>query len=106
MTSPECDAKNSGFSGTLYPCVPGHEIVGHVSAVGSEADHPNVRFHFTPTGASWLNMIEAWFGILTRKSVRRGSFPSVRSLVQHIGTASTWDGPPHVAYDFDPDFRA
>lgn len=48
-------------------------------------DHPNVRFHFTPTGASWLNMIEAWFGILTRKSVRRGSFPSVRRLVQHIG---------------------
>ena len=28
------------------------------------------------------------------------------SLVQHIGTLSTWDGPPHVAYDFDPDFRA
>lgn len=47
-------------------------------------DHPNVRFHFTPTGASWLNMVEAWFGILTRKSVRRGSFPSVRRLVQHI----------------------
>lgn len=46
--------------------------------------HPNVRFHFTPTGASWLNMIEAWFGILTRKSVRRGSFASVKSLVQHI----------------------
>lgn len=47
--------------------------------------HPNVCFHFTPTGASWLNMIEAWFGILTRKSVRRGSFVSVRGLVQHIG---------------------
>ena len=46
--------------------------------------HPNVHFHFTPTGASWLNMIEAWFGILTRKSVRRTSFPSVRSLVRHI----------------------
>jgi len=46
--------------------------------------HPNVRFHFTPTGASWLNMIEAWFGILTRKSVRRGNFVSVKSLVQHI----------------------
>lgn len=49
------------------------------------ADHPKVHFHFTPTSASWLNMIEAWFGILTRKSVRRGSFASVRSLVQHIG---------------------
>lgn len=47
-------------------------------------DHPNIHFHFTPTGASWLNMIEAWFGILTRKSVRRGSFVSVRGLVRHI----------------------
>lgn len=47
--------------------------------------HPTVHFHFTPKGASWLNLIEAWFGILTRKSVRRGSFPSVASLVRHIG---------------------
>jgi transposase len=46
--------------------------------------HPNVKFHFTPKGASWLNMVEAWFGILTRKSVRRGSFPSVKNLVAHI----------------------
>lgn len=46
--------------------------------------HPRVHFHFTPTGASWLNMIEAWFGILTRKSVRRGSFHSVRGLIRHI----------------------
>jgi transposase len=46
--------------------------------------HPNVHFHFTPTGASWLNLIEAWFGVLTRKSVRRGSFPSVKALVKHI----------------------
>lgn len=46
--------------------------------------HPNVHFHFTPTGASWLNMIEAWFGILTRKSVRRGSFVSVKDLIRHI----------------------
>jgi transposase len=46
--------------------------------------HPRVHFHFTPTGASWLNMIEAWFSILTRKSVRRGSFDTVRALVKHI----------------------
>ena len=46
--------------------------------------HPNIQFHFTPTGASWLNMVEAWFGILTRKSVRRGSFETVRALVRHI----------------------
>ena len=48
------------------------------------AQHPNVHFHFTPKGASWLNMVEAWFGILTRKSVRRGSFDTVRALIRHI----------------------
>ena len=48
------------------------------------AAHPRVHFHFTPTGASWLNLIEAWFGVLTRKSIRRGSFDSVPALVRHI----------------------
>jgi len=48
------------------------------------AAHPRVRLHFTPTGASWLNLIEVWFSILTRKSVRRGSFDSVAALVRHI----------------------
>lgn len=46
--------------------------------------HPRIHFHFTPTGASWLNMVEAWFSILTRKSVRRGSFDTVRALIRHI----------------------
>jgi transposase len=48
------------------------------------AQHSQVHFHFTPTGASWLNMVEAWFSILTRKSVRRGSFETVRALIRHI----------------------
>ena len=48
------------------------------------AAHPEIHFHFTPTGASWMNMVEAWFGILTRKSVRRGSFASVPALINHI----------------------
>jgi transposase len=46
--------------------------------------HPRVHFHFTPKGASWLNLVEAWFSILTRKSVRRGSFETVRALIRHI----------------------
>ncbi len=48
------------------------------------AAHPEIQFHFTPKGASWLNMVEAWFGILTRTSVRRGSFDTVRALIRHI----------------------
>jgi hypothetical protein len=39
-----------------------------------------VQFHFTPTSASWLNQVEVWFGILTRKTVRGASFASKDQL--------------------------
>lgn len=42
--------------------------------------HPNVHFHFTPTSASWLNQVEIWFGILSRKALRGASFKSIESL--------------------------
>jgi transposase len=48
------------------------------------ADNPNVSFHFTPTGSSWLNMIETWFSIITRQAIRRGTFTSVTMLVKQI----------------------
>lgn len=48
------------------------------------AKHPNITFHFTPTGSSWLNQIEIWFGIITRQAIRRGSFNSVAHLIQRI----------------------
>jgi transposase len=48
------------------------------------ARNPNVTFHFTPVGSSWLNMIEIWFGIITRQSIRRGTFASVNVLVKQI----------------------
>jgi transposase len=48
------------------------------------AAHPNVHFHFTPTSASWLNLVEVWFGILSRKALRGGSFKSIEELRQGI----------------------
>jgi len=39
-----------------------------------------VHFHFTPTGASWLNQIEVWFSILTVRLLRNGSFTSAQEL--------------------------
>jgi transposase len=45
---------------------------------------PHVRFHFTPKGASWVNQIETWFGIITRQSIRRGTFTSVKVLISQI----------------------
>ncbi len=46
--------------------------------------HPRVHFHFTPTSASWLNMVERWFRELTQRRLRRGVFKSVPDLIAAI----------------------
>ncbi len=46
--------------------------------------HPRFHIHFTPTGSSWLNLIERFFGELTQDVIREGSFISVRQLVKDI----------------------
>jgi transposase len=48
------------------------------------AQHLNVHFHFTPTSASWLNQVEIWFGILSRKALRGLSAKSTTELRQAI----------------------
>jgi transposase len=48
------------------------------------ARHSNVHFHFTPTSASWLNQVEIWFGILSRKALRGLSTKSTAELRQAI----------------------
>ena len=45
--------------------------------------HPIV-FHYTPKHASWLNQIEIWLGLLTRKLLRRGSFRSIDDLIARV----------------------
>jgi transposase len=42
--------------------------------------HPQVRFHFTPTYSSWLNQVELWFAKIQRDVIRRGVFTSVAAL--------------------------
>jgi transposase len=46
--------------------------------------NPNVTFHLTPVGSSWLNQVEIWFGNITRQSIRRGTFSSVKVLINQI----------------------
>ena len=46
--------------------------------------HPRFTLHFTPTSASWLNLVESWFSQLTRQRLRRGVFCSVPDLVAAI----------------------
>ena len=48
------------------------------------AKHPRITLHFTPTSGSWLNLVEVFFGIITRQAIRRGSFDSVKQLITAI----------------------
>jgi len=48
------------------------------------ADNDNVYFHYTPTSASWLNQVEIWFGIFSRKALRGASFTGPGELRQRI----------------------
>jgi transposase len=47
--------------------------------------HPRFHMHFTPTGCSWLNMVERFFRDLTQKRLRRGTFHSIEELIEAIG---------------------
>src|SRR5919106_2411368 len=48
------------------------------------AQRPRYHVHYTPTYSSWLNQVERWFGLITQRAIRRGSFTSVADLRKSI----------------------
>ena len=69
----------------LYPDGELHVILDNLNTHKPKHDrwlahHPKVHLHFTPTHASWLNQIECWFSILSRRALRGASFTSPRQL--------------------------
>ena len=61
--------------------------------------HPRYHLHFTPTGASWINLVERWFAALTEKQLRRGVHRSTRELkaaIQHYLKVSNENSKPFV----------
>jgi transposase len=96
-----------------YPGTDLHVICDNYSA----HKHPDVRrwlarpenqritLHFTPTGCSWINLVECFFSIITRQAIRRGSFTSVRELTATIGAyIDHWnDHPVPFAWTKDAD---
>jgi transposase len=52
----------------------------HPKVCGWLEKHPRFKLHFTPTSASWTNLVERWFRELTEKAIRRGAFVSVTDL--------------------------
>jgi transposase len=75
-----------------YPRVPLHVVADnyathkHPAVTAWLAKHPRVQMHFTPTSGSWLNLVEVFFGIITRQAIRRGTFTSVNDLIAAIET--------------------
>ncbi|WP_198654670.1 IS630 family transposase [Nocardia aurea] len=47
-------------------------------------ENPRIRVHYTPTSASWMNLVEVWFGIIERQAIHRGTFRNVRELTTAI----------------------
>jgi len=74
-----------------YPRVPLHVVCDnyathrHPNVKAWLAKNPRITLHFTPTSGSWLNMVEIFFGIITRQAIRRGTFHSVKDLEEAIG---------------------
>jgi putative transposase len=48
------------------------------------AQRPRYHIHYTPTYSSWLNQVERWFALISQRAIRRGSFGSVKDLVEKI----------------------
>ncbi len=73
-----------------YPGVDLHLVMDnyaahkHAEVTAWLAANPRVHVHFTPTHASWMNMVEIWFSIAERQAIHRGSYRSVRELTHAI----------------------
>ena len=68
----------------LHVVVDNYQTHKHSDVEASLAKHSRVTLHFTPTSGSWMNLVEVFFGIITRQAIRRGTFTSVRDLVGAI----------------------
>ena len=71
-------------AGELHVVLDNYHTHKHAEINAWLAKNPRITLHFTPTSGSWLNLVEVFFGIITRQAIRRGSFDSVKELVTAI----------------------
>ncbi|WP_433498562.1 transposase [Sphaerimonospora sp. CA-214678] len=70
------------------------------------AAHPRSTVTYTPKHASWLNMVEMWFSVLTRRLLRRGEFTSRQDLMDQIDTFTIRHNASAQSYRWRYDARA
>ena len=87
---PRAPGETLRFLNTIEAAVPAGKLVHvildnygshkHPKVLRWLARHPRFVFHYTPTSGSWLNAVETFFSVLTRRRLKRGSFHSVVDL--------------------------
>ena len=71
---------------TLHVVADNYATHKHPAVKAWLGKNPRITMHFTPTSGSWMNLVEVFFGILTRQAIRRATFTSVADLQAAIGT--------------------
>jgi transposase len=72
------------FSLSIHIICDNYATHKHLKVITWLKRHPRFHLHFTPTSSSWLNLVERFFGEITRKVIRSGSFRSAGALVADI----------------------
>ena len=96
------------FMNGLVAAHPGreiHAVLDNLSAHQPKQDrwlqrHPKVHFHYPPTYASWLNQVECWFSILSRRALKRASFTAPQQLREAIDRFVTVYNPTTAPFEW------
>lgn len=67
-------------AGELHLVMDNYAAHKHAKVKAWLAAHPRIHVHFTPTHASWMNLVEAWFSMAERQAIHRGTYTSVKDL--------------------------
>ena len=87
---------DDGTGGELHLVMDNYAAHKHPNVRAWLAANPRVVVHFTPTHASWMNLVEVWFSIAERQAIHRGTFGSVRDLNAKIQAFITgWNDRAH-----------
>jgi transposase len=71
---------DTGDGGTLHLIMDNYAAHKHPKVRTWLAANPRIHVHFTPTHASWMNLVEAWFSLAERQAIHRGTYTSVKDL--------------------------
>lgn len=71
---------DTGDGATLHLIMDNYAAHKHPKVRAWLAEHPRIHVHFTPTHASWMNLVECWFSLAERQAIHRGTYRSVKDL--------------------------